>query len=71
MGLEPQEAKRIFKLFYRVSKRKGGTGLGLFIVKMVVKAHKGKVWAYSEGPGKGSTMNIQLPVPALNGEAAE
>ena len=39
-----------------------GTGLGLFIVRSVAKRHRGRVWAESEGPGRGSTFVLQLPI---------
>ncbi|MDB5264589.1 MAG: Two-component system, NarL family, sensor histidine kinase BarA [Parcubacteria group bacterium] len=38
------------------------TGFGLYIVKNIIEAHKGKVWAESEGAGKGSTFVVELPV---------
>jgi len=38
------------------------TGFGLFIVKNIVEAHGGKVWAESEGEGKGSRFIVELPV---------
>ena len=38
------------------------TGYGLMFVKDVSEAHGGKVWAESEGEGKGSTFYIRLPV---------
>lgn len=37
------------------------TGYGLYTVKLVIDAHKGRVWAESEGAGKGSTFYIELP----------
>ncbi|MDO9108344.1 MAG: ATP-binding protein [Coriobacteriia bacterium] len=39
-----------------------GTGLGLYIVRSVAKRHGGRVWAESQGPGKGSTFVLELPV---------
>ena len=39
-----------------------GTGLGLFIVRSVAKRHGGKAWVESDGPGKGSTFVLQLPI---------
>ena len=38
------------------------TGFGLYIVKNIIEAHKGKVWAESEGEGKGSRFTVELPV---------
>ncbi|MGB8509822.1 MAG: HAMP domain-containing sensor histidine kinase [Pyrinomonadaceae bacterium] len=65
IGIRREQIKRIFKRFYRVPgrvmSRVKGTGLGLFIVHSVVKKHGGRVYAESEGPGRGSTFTIQLP----------
>ena len=38
------------------------TGFGLYIVKNIIEAHNGKVWAESEGEGKGSRFIVELPV---------
>ncbi|MDT7541877.1 MAG: hypothetical protein QOE33_1781 [Acidobacteriota bacterium] len=65
VGIPQAQLKRIFKRFYRVQggfmKRFKGTGLGLFIVRSVVERHGGKVFAESEGLGRGSTFTILLP----------
>lgn len=37
-----------------------GTGLGLYVVKEMIKAHKGKVWAESKGEGKGTVFYVEL-----------
>jgi signal transduction histidine kinase len=37
------------------------TGFGLYIVKSIIEAHKGKVWAESDGAGKGSRFIVELP----------
>jgi signal transduction histidine kinase len=65
IGIPAAQLKRIFKRFYRVPGRVvariKGTGLGLFIVHSVIEKHGGRVFAESEGPGKGSKFTIQLP----------
>lgn len=66
-GLDKREAKKIFKIFNRgeVAQKKAipGTGLGLYIVKAVVKVLGGKVWAESPGREMGSTFFVLLPYP--------
>jgi signal transduction histidine kinase len=64
-GIAPAELKRVFKRFYRIpgalSQRVKGTGLGLYIVSSIAKRHGGKVFAESEGAGRGSTFTLELP----------
>jgi two-component system sensor histidine kinase SenX3 len=65
VGIPAPELKRIFKRFYRVPGRNSfkvkGTGLGLFIVRAIAKAHGGKAYAASEGEGRGATITLELP----------
>jgi two-component system sensor histidine kinase SenX3 len=65
IGIPSSQLNRIFRRFYRapgrVMARIKGTGLGLFIVRSVVEKHGGKVFAESEGPGKGSRFTIEMP----------
>jgi two-component system sensor histidine kinase SenX3 len=65
VGIPEDELKRIFKRFYRAPGRARshakGTGLGLFIVRSVARAHGGKVFAVSDGEGKGTTFTLELP----------
>lgn len=64
-GIARKEHKRIFEKFYRVddllARQQEGSGLGLSIVKHVIRAHRGKILVDSE-PGKGSTFTLVLPI---------
>ena len=66
LGMPTAELDRIFDRFHRVhgedSRRIGGTGLGLAICKGLVEAHGGRIWAESQGAGKGSTFRFALPL---------
>jgi two-component system, OmpR family, sensor histidine kinase SenX3 len=65
VGIPAGELKRIFKRFYRVPRRSAaqakGTGLGLFIVRAIARAHGGKVFAESAGEARGTTVTMELP----------
>jgi two-component system, OmpR family, sensor histidine kinase SenX3 len=65
VGIPAGELKRIFKRFYRVPRRAAshakGTGLGLFIVRAIARAHGGKVFAESAGEAHGTTVTLELP----------
>jgi signal transduction histidine kinase len=65
VGIPADELPHIFERFYRVdvsrSRTTGGAGLGLSIVRQLVAAHGGRVWAESEA-GKGSTFSFTLPM---------
>jgi hypothetical protein len=64
-GIDVKDLKKIFRMFYRV-RRSGenirGTGLGLYIVKSVVRDHGGRVMVKSDGAGTGTTFLITLPL---------
>jgi signal transduction histidine kinase len=61
-GIEPQFVERIFYAFEKADSRKEGLGLGLAISKAIVEMHAGTIRAHSEGPGKGATFVIDLPL---------
>jgi len=62
LGIEPNDLQKLFHKFgridnsYTIATEVGGTGLGLYIVKLYVEGMGGKVGAISEGSGKGSTF---------------
>lgn len=65
VGFEPDATGRIFECFVQETagvKTKSGMGLGLFIAKKLVELHGGEVSAYSEGPDRGATFAVLLPV---------
>jgi signal transduction histidine kinase len=66
LGMAPRDLKRIFRRFYRAPSNDQvkikGTGLGLFLVQTIAHQHGGSVRALSEGPGKGSTFQLKLPL---------
>ena len=51
------------------TRRQGGLGLGLSIVKQLVELHGGTIEAVSGGEGKGATLRLRLPVAVQNAEA--
>jgi two-component system, OmpR family, sensor histidine kinase SenX3 len=65
VGIPKKQLKRIFNRFYRVQarglKHVKGTGLGLYIVRSIARAHGGRVFAQSEGEGRGATFTLELP----------
>ena len=65
VGIPRKQLKRIFNRFYRVQARGirqvKGTGLGLYIVRAIARAHGGRVFAQSEGEGRGATFTVELP----------
>ena len=65
VGITPEDMARLFtegghgKDSIKVNVH--STGYGLFIAKQIVEAHGGKIWAESEGAGKGSRFIVELP----------
>jgi signal transduction histidine kinase len=70
-GLRPDVAPHIFERFRQadstLTRRHGGLGLGLAIVRHVVELHGGTVEASSEGPGRGTAVTVELPAAAPGG----
>lgn len=65
-GIPKESLPLIFERFYRARSEKAtGTGLGLFICKQIIDAHRGKIWAEST-LGQGTTFFIELPMNPIN-----
>jgi signal transduction histidine kinase len=67
IGIERHELRRIFRRFYQASRdvqrQAQGLGLGLFVVRQLVRRQGGSVSARSEGPGRGSRFSVTLRTP--------
>ncbi len=64
-GIAAAEKNSIFQKFSRGKesiKQSAGLGLGLYVAKIIIEQHKGKIWAESQGEGKGSTFCFSLPI---------
>lgn len=66
VGIPREHLDHVFTRFYRVDKSRsrahGGSGIGLTIAKHLVEAQGGRIWAESEGEGKGSVFSFSLPL---------
>jgi signal transduction histidine kinase len=66
IGIAKEDMKKLFKKLSRLTNaiavRPDGSGLGLYLVKKIIKAHKGNVIVRSEGINKGSTFTLFLPI---------
>jgi CheY-like chemotaxis protein len=70
VGIPRDQLDRVFERFRQVdsstTRRHGGLGLGLAIVRHLVEAHGGHVEAQSEGPELGATFTVHLPIHAVD-----
>jgi len=73
IGIGPELLPRVFDLFKQgqqsLDRRKGGLGLGLAVAKTLVELHGGTIEAASEGPGRGSTFTVRLPLASQESAA--
>lgn len=65
IGISPDDLQRLFQEFEQLepsyTKRHQGSGLGLALCKRLVELHGGRIWASSEGEGRGSTFTFTIP----------
>lgn len=67
IGIDRALMDHLFEMFRQGEvgeRRRPGLGIGLALVRSIVEGHGGRVWAESEGPGKGSRFTIELPLIA-------
>ena len=69
-GISAPQIQKLFTKFTRVIEGKSnlttsGFGLGLYVARLIVEEHKGRIWAESAGLGKGSTFVLELPLVNL------
>ena len=69
IGIRPEDVPRLFQKFTQLesayTKRHAGSGIGLALTKRLVELHGGRIWAESEGEGKGGTFRVLFPVSDL------
>ena len=65
IGVAPEKLPLLFERFYQadggVTRRFGGMGLGLALVREIILKHGGRIWAESQGEGSGLTITFALP----------
>jgi PAS domain S-box-containing protein len=68
IGIDPKQQDRLFQFFSRLQSRAryDGTGMGLALCRRIVEHHGGRIWAESEGDGKGCAFVFELPLGMEN-----
>ena len=61
IGIDPQYHGKVFGMFERFDRSTEGSGLGLSIVKRIIRFHNGRIWIESEGHGSGTTVCFTIP----------
>ncbi len=64
-GIEPGYLEKMFVMFEKFDASAEGSGIGLALAKKIVESHGGRIWAESDGPGKGACFNFTLPVDSM------
>jgi signal transduction histidine kinase len=68
VGIPREQLEQIFVAFHQAdnshTRAFGGTGLGLSIARKLTELHGGRIWAESDGPGRGSVFTLEVPASA-------
>jgi signal transduction histidine kinase len=70
VGIDAETLPRVFEMFFQADPTQRGLGIGLALVRQLVSLHGGTVTAQSDGPGRGSTFIVHLPL-VVDPRAAE
>ena len=72
VGIPAALLDKVFDLFTQAgtAQHQGGLGIGLWLVKRLVQLHHGSITAHSDGPGRGSTFTVRLPLTEPSAPAA-
>ena len=66
IGLTPEQMDTVFEMFHQVDttveRSRGGLGIGLTLVQRLTQMHGGRVEVHSDGPGRGATFAIDIPM---------
>jgi PAS domain S-box-containing protein len=69
IGLDAEFLPRMFQRFSQAdtstTRRHGGLGIGLALVRHLAEMHNGRVWAESDGPGRGAAFSVELPLLSM------
>ena len=60
VGIDPRHMSKLFGLFEKLDPASEGSGVGLAVVRRIVEVHGGRIWAESEGPGRGACFRLTL-----------
>ena len=75
IGLKAEDLPRLFREFEQIdstyARKQSGTGLGLALSQKLAELHGGRIWAESEGEGRGSVFHFELPLKGAGADAPE
>ncbi len=70
IGIDPAYHEKVFGLFDKLDKQTEGTGIGRALVRRIIEVQGGRIWAESDGEGKGATFCFTCPLANVPGATA-